>query len=143
MNKIVQTSTERGSNKALIAPCGMNCGTCLSYLRAENRCSGCRLMADNKAKYIRKCIIRHCEMLAVAESGFCYDCDKYPCKRLRQLDKRYRAKYQTSLIENLEYIRGKGMDSFLSRESEKWHCQGCGGTICIHRGYCLHCKVQH
>lgn len=139
MNKTEHTSAEQGFSKELIAPCGMNCGTCLAYLRSKNHCYGCRGMDEHKSRYIRKCIIRNCSLLAEKKSGFCYACEKYPCRRLKQLDNRYRTRYQTSLIENLEYIRDEGMDSFLSREFEKWHCQGCGGTICIHRGYCLHC----
>lgn len=28
-------------NRNLIAPCGMNCGVCIAYLREKNRCQGC------------------------------------------------------------------------------------------------------
>lgn len=28
-------------DKSLIAPCGMNCGTCIAYLRDKNKCPGC------------------------------------------------------------------------------------------------------
>ncbi len=37
-----------GLNPVLIAPCGMNCGTCLGYLREKNKCVGCRLKSDIK-----------------------------------------------------------------------------------------------
>ena len=141
MNLIEHTSTERGFNKTHIAPCGMNCGTCLSYLRTKNHCHGCRRMDEHKSRYIRQCIIRNCSLLAKTTSGFCYGCEKFPCRRLKQLDKRYRTRYSTSLIENLEFIKEEGIDSFLSRESQKWHCPECGGTICIHRGTCLRCKA--
>ena len=36
---------------------------------------------------------------------YCYECDGFPCARVKRLDKRYRTKYEMSMIENLEYIR--------------------------------------
>ncbi|MBC8006264.1 MAG: DUF3795 domain-containing protein, partial [Verrucomicrobia bacterium] len=77
-------------NSTLIAPCGMNCGICLAYQRDKNTCSGCLGENSYKPPYCLHCIIKNCEILAQTSSGFCYECIKYPCKRLRQLDKRYR-----------------------------------------------------
>jgi hypothetical protein len=36
---------------------------------------------------------------------YCYECDEFPCARVKRLDKRYRTKYEMGMIENLEYIR--------------------------------------
>ncbi len=36
---------------SLIAPCGMNCGICLAYLRTKNVCPGCRV---NDFRHSRK-----------------------------------------------------------------------------------------
>lgn len=44
-----------------------------------------------------------------------------------------------SMIENLENIRKFGLVGFLESERERWTCSGCGGTICVHRGYCYTC----
>jgi len=140
MKKNVKISARSGINASLIAPCGMNCGTCLAFLRDINRCSGCRNKVNPDRKSAVNCSIVNCKFLAETESKFCYDCVKYPCRRLKQLDKRYRTKYKTSFFENLEFIRDRGVEAFSEREKIKWHCAGCGGTICIHRGYCLHCK---
>ena len=91
--------------KDLIAPCGMNCGLCIGYIRKKNPCGGCFKKDDeNKPSQCRSCSIVNCESLAKTKSGFCYECKKYPCARLKNLDKRYREKYGMSMIENLLYI---------------------------------------
>lgn len=125
---------------ALIAPCGMNCGICLAYLRDKNTCDGCRADSLNKPKYCMRCIIRNCVHLEETTSKFCYECRKYPCTRLKQLDKRYRLKYKMSMVENLEIIQTQGIGYFIKRESERWLCIHCGGSYCVHKGYCLQCK---
>ena len=96
-------------------------------------------MGENKPGYCRKCIIKNCELLAKTDSNFCYECSKYPCTRLKQLDKRYRTNYNMSMIENLDNIQKLGLDEFLILEQKRWTCTKCGGTICVHRGYCLNC----
>lgn len=69
-------------------------------------CGGCFKKDDeNKPKQCRSCSIVNCELLAKTESGFCYDCEKYPCARLKKLDKRYRTNYVMSMIENLDNIQ--------------------------------------
>ncbi|MBN2612227.1 MAG: DUF3795 domain-containing protein [Bacteroidales bacterium] len=124
----------------LIAPCGMNCGLCLAYLRDKNRCNGCRQDSTDKPVSCSKCIIANCEMLSKTQSKFCYDCEKYPCRRLKQLDTRYRTKYSMSMIENLEFIRDHGLESFVERENTRWACPVCGAILCVHRSFCLNCK---
>lgn len=124
----------------LIAPCGMNCGTCLGYLREKNKCPGCRLMTETNSDYIRKCIIKHCEILKKNKMDFCSPkCEKYPCKRLKSLDKRYRTRYKISMVENLENIEKLGVEKFVKNEEVRWMCHGCNGTLCVHRNFCLFC----
>jgi len=127
-------------DKILIAPCGMNCGTCLAYLREKNNCPGCRIISSDKAVSVQRCIIIRCENLAATSSGFCYECDKFPCRRVKQLDARYRKKYRTSFIENLLMIKEHGIQYFLASESEKWTCPYCGSVLSVHRPFCLSCK---
>jgi len=126
-------------DRSLIAPCGMNCGTCIAYQREKNRCPGCRTYSADKAISIQRCIIPKCVQLDNTSSKFCYDCEKYPCKRLNQLDKRYRTKYKTSFIENLTMIKEKGIDSFLIFESKRRKCPICGSVLSVHRDICLIC----
>jgi len=121
----------------MIAPCGMNCGTCIAYMRPNNKCPGCRLVEHGTSRV--NCIIRSCDLLGETDSKFCYDCPKYPCKRLRQLDNRYRTKYHTSFLDNLVMIREKGIDFFISFETGRRKCPCCGATLSVHRNHCLAC----
>jgi len=121
----------------LIAPCGMNCGVCMAYLREKNHCPGCNYPDDNKAVSCARCIIKNCE--TIKKVKFCYKCEKYPCTRLKNLDKRYRTKYHMSMIENLENIKKLGIRQFVKNEQVRWRCPKCGGNICVHRGYCFDC----
>lgn len=122
----------------LIAPCGMNCGTCMAYLREKNRCPGCREAHISKFISISRCKIKNCVVFQ-GKSEFCFECEVYPCKRLKQLDKRYTTKYNMSMLGNLESIKNIGIKAFVENENKRWHCSKCGGVICVHRGYCINC----
>ncbi|WKY44392.1 hypothetical protein Q5O14_17560 [Eubacteriaceae bacterium ES2] len=83
-----------------------------------------------------------CELLATGSVRFCFECENFPCKRLKALDKRYRTKYHMSMIDNLEFIQTHGIEKFLEKEKKKWRCPECGGLICCHNGLCLNCNVD-
>ena len=128
----------------LIAPCGMNCTLCLGYQRDKNKCPGCKKRDAYKSSYGRKCIIRDCQTLKENKMEFCSDkCEKYPCKRLKNLDKRYRTKYQMSMIENLENIKKLGIKKFLENQKKRWACKKCDGLLCVHRVFCLKCGEKY
>lgn len=127
---------------SLTAPCGINCWTCLAYLREKNHCPGCRSDVEDKPNHCISCRILNCEYLDKTASKFCYDCEKFPCRRLKDMDKRYRTKYHTSLLENLVNIKTNGFEDFIRKELDRWHCPTCGGTVCIHRGFCLTCHTK-
>jgi hypothetical protein len=118
----------------------MNCGICMAYLRDKNRCDGCWEEDKQKPESCKKCIIKNCISLEKTDSKFCYDCEKYPCKRMKQLDKRYRTKYNMSMFENLMFIKSKGIESFLENENKRWRCSCCGAILCVHRDFCFICK---
>lgn len=131
------------SHQGMIAACGMNCGICIGHLRDKKPCGGCFKMDDpNKPNSCRSCKIVNCESLAETQSGFCYDCNKYPCARLKQLDKRYRTNYGMSMIENLEFIKSYGLDEFTQKEKVRWTCKTCGSQLCVHRNQCLKCNTE-
>ena len=124
----------------LIASCGMNCALCLGYQREKDKCSGCRQMDGFKESYKRKCGKRNCEILVKNNYKYCFECEKFPCQKIKQLDKRYRTKYSMSMIANLEFIRDHGIKKFVAREEKKWQCKKCEGLICVHRHMCLECN---
>lgn len=127
-------------NKELIAPCGINCRLCYGYIRPKNRCGGCRAADGNKPKSCASCKIVICEKRI--ENGWltCADCDT-PCRRLKDLEKRYRTKYHVNLFENLAVIREQGMEHFLQWQMEKYTCSACGGILCVHREVCPTCNA--
>jgi hypothetical protein len=124
---------------ALIAPCGINCGICSGHLRTKNTCPGCRAMTADGPTYCRTCSIRTCAIFEDSGSKYCFDCFRFPCPRLRQLDKRYRTRYGTSILANLEYIRRNGIRKFVASERQRWACPHCGGLMCVHRAECPGC----
>lgn len=112
--------------KELIAPCGMNCGLCLHYLRVENKCPGCFNGRKVNGRCI-KCAIRLCKE---RKGEYCFECEKFPCERLKRMDDRYRTKYGMSEIENLKCIKECGIECFLEKEEERWVNEE--GTFCVH-----------
>ena len=132
---------------SLIAPCGMNCGVCVSYLAMKNNLN----KRGFKRVYCEGCLPRGknclhmgdwCEVLGKGLVRFCYECENFPCSRLKALDKRYRTKYHMSMIENLEFIKEHGIERFLEKEEAKWRCSECGEVICCHNGLCLNCGLD-
>jgi len=122
-----------------IAACGINCRSCLAWLRTRNRCHGCNSVEGSMANHCNRCVIRNCQQLAASRTGFCYACDDFPCRRLRQLDKRYRLRYNESLIGNLQRIQQIGIGQFMALQHQKWQCNHCGAQLSVHRPNCLQC----
>ena len=131
----------------LIAPCGMNCGLCVSYLAMKYDLN----KRGFKRVYCKGCLPRgknclhmgdRCDLLGEGLVRFCYECEKFPCSRLKDLDKRYCARYHMSMIENLKFIKEHGIESFLEKEEAKWRCSECGEVICCHNGLCLNCGLD-
>lgn len=138
----------------LIAPCGMNCGICRAYLKEKDKykiglkrvlvkCPGCRGTDINKPISCANCIIKNCSLFRKGKAKYCFQCKDYPCNRLKRLDKRYRTKYNMSMIDNLEYIKDYGIRKFVKNEDTRWTCSKCGGRICVHDKFCIECgKVK-
>jgi hypothetical protein len=127
----------------MIAPCGMNCGICIGHIREKRKCPGCREIDAYQSGYGRECYIRSCQILENKNWIYCSDkCEKYPCLRLKNLDKRYRTKYGMSMIENLGNIKTLGIEKFIETEQTRWKCRGCGELLCVHRISCLKCGMK-
>ena len=126
----------------MIAPCGMNCSICLSQFRSPKTCDGCNSDSHNKPKYCSTCRIKNCKIRLKGNYKYCFQCDTFPCTRLKQLDKRYRTKYGMSMLENLYNIKEKGIRKFVRNEKIRWACFKCGKVLCVHRVDCTHCGTK-
>jgi hypothetical protein len=125
----------------------MDCALCAAYLAMKHDvkakgvkmpyCAGCR-PRGKRCAYLRK----WCPELREERVEFCHECARFPCSHLKNIDKRYRERYQTSFIANLESIRDRGLETFLVGQRSKWRCPRCGGTICCHNGLCFGCDIE-
>ena len=127
----------------LIAPCGMNCGICKAYLAYTHgvptkrgkvsHCKGC--VPRSKNCYIK----RGCPKLSKHQLQSCSQCETVPCKNLAHLDKRYRERYEMSMVENVKTIKTKGMSEFLSEQAETYRCPNCKDVVSVHDRKCYSC----
>ena len=136
------SSIESSNTISLVAPCGMNCGICMAYLRERNKCPGCRGTDPNKPITRVRCKIKNCTIFRTGKAKFCFECGNFPCDNLKHLDTRYRSEYNMSMIENLVTIKKFGMRKFLKNEDIRWTCSQCEGTICVHKGVCIDCEKK-
>ena len=130
----------------LIAPCGMNCGVCKSYLAYSrgvlkekgkvSHCNSCRPRAKNC--YIK----RGCKKLRTNHVQSCYECTDMPCKNLEHLETRYQERYATSLVGNLMELKEKGMEQFLRTQEARFKCSNCGDVVSVHDQKCYTCKKK-
>ncbi|MBN2488189.1 MAG: DUF3795 domain-containing protein [Methanosarcinaceae archaeon] len=140
-------STTLPIDPQLIAPCGMNCAICSSYLAYENEiprkrgkvtyCKGCR-PRNKQCAFLKK----RCEdelKLLKGDIDFCFECNCFPCEGLERLDQGYRKKYDMSMIENLNEIKETGISRFIKDQYEKYKCSECGNLISVHNKKCFVC----
>jgi hypothetical protein len=95
---------------------------------------------ENKSPSCINCVIKSC----AKEKGltYCYECGEFPCKQVKNINKRYETKYHTKLIENLLYAKDKGVEVFLAMDRKRWMCKECGGIICVHDDECTECHAK-
>jgi hypothetical protein len=125
--------------RELVAPCGMNCNLCSWMLDpSKPGCVGCRPRG-------RGCIHKKglCKRLAGQQIDFCYKCETFPCDNLLAIEARYNRSHNYSFIENLKYIRARGMPAFLKREARRYTCKKCGEFLTIHNDRCPHCGARY
>lgn len=134
---------KNNKRKELIAPCGMDCGICSHYLAYSHnfpkrkgipQCIGCR-ERNKLCAFIKK----DCGLLRKNKINFCFVCDTFPCQNLKRMDKKYTDRYGMSFVDNLVFIKEKGLNKFLPRQKRKYTCSQCGDTVCIHNKKCYAC----
>lgn len=125
-------------DKSMVAPCGVNCLVCYVHLKKKKPCPGC-MSKDVTDKPQRCC---NCQIKACSDSrgiSHCFMCSDFPCKRIQSLDKSYKTRYNTSIVENGNSILNDGFEVFLANEKLRWSCSKCGGVVSVHDGICSEC----
>lgn len=129
---------QKGIDPSMFAPCGMNCMVCYKHCCHPRPCAGCQGGEDGKPIHCRSCKIKEC----ARERGvsYCFACGGYPCERVKNLEKSYRTRYGTSLMENGRLVKEEGLSVFLRRQEEQYTCPDCGGVISLHDRECSECQ---
>ena len=124
-----------------LAPCGVVCDLCIAYQRTKNRCAGCD-KEGYKPKHCTICSIKYCREKLDPEN-VCLECVKYPCRRLKDLEKRYSKRYGESPTENMQLFLSKGLVKFTEEIYKKWTCKECGTLLSAHSDKCLSCNARN
>lgn len=123
----------------MFAPCGMNCMVCYKHCNSKKPCEGCLQGDLGKPEHCKQCKIKNC----VKEKNvtYCYECDAFPCKSIKNMEKSYNKRFHTSLIEYSIFVKDYGVDAFMQNQMERWTCGICGGVISLHDRECSECKA--
>lgn len=124
----------------MFAPCGMNCKVCYKHCYSKKSCLGCLKSDIGKPNHCRKCKIKDCTI--IKKVTYCYECLEYPCKLIKNLEKSYNKRYDTSLIANSTYVKSVGLKAFMKQQKQKYTCQNCDGIVSIHDKECSECQEK-
>ena len=115
---------------SMLSSCWMNCLVCYKHCYHKKPCAGCLSSDKGNPEHCPKCKIKDC----IKDKGlfYCFECSDYPCKLIKNLEKSYNKRYQTSLTENSEFVWQYGLKIFMEKQEEKYTCFKCGGIISIH-----------
>lgn len=121
----------------MIAPCGVNCLACGAHLDSKRPCPGCRAPIEEiTRKSCRNCAKKKCAF----EQGlqWCFDCNQFPCAKIKSLNKSYMQNYCVDLIQN-GFDAKQDMAAFLEAQRKRFTCKSCGGVINQHHKKCSEC----
>lgn len=128
-------------DKSMIAPCGVNCMVCYVHLKKKKPCPGCK--SENVAEKPLRCC--NCQIKVCSNSkriSHCFMCSDFPCKLVKSLDRSYKTRYNTSIVDNGNVIVNLGFEIFLGNERQKWTCGRCGGVVSVHDKICSDCSFD-
>jgi hypothetical protein len=117
----------------LVAPCGIDCGTCELYLCKDNQqlfayllgkgipeeklpCTGCRNIEGNCPVIGSKCATYVCVIEKNVE--FCTDCSDFPCSKLHPSADRADVLPHNLKVFNLCTIQREGVEGFIELSTE-------------------------
>ena len=124
-----------GTNKriALVAPCGIDCGTCELYLCKDDQplfaylvskgipreklpCTGCRDMLGHCPVIGNPCATYTC--VTGKKVNFCFQCGEFPCARLNPSADRADVLPHNVKVFNLCTIQREGVENFIEISAE-------------------------
>ena len=100
-----------------VACCGLDCGLCpIYYTKGPSRCPGC-CGSDFFNKHPSCSIITCC----VKQHNFetCAECEEFPCSKIDKWDKYDSFISHKVSLSNLELIKEKGIDQFLTQQKRR------------------------
>lgn len=117
----------------LVAPCGIDCGTCELYLSKDNSqllehlvsigipeekipCQGCRSIQGKCPIMSETCATYKC--VSEKNIDFCYKCDEFPCVKVQPTADRANTLPHNMKIYNLCKIEKGGLKSFIECSAE-------------------------
>jgi hypothetical protein len=118
---------------SLVAPCGIDCGTCELYLSKDNQqlfaylvakgipkeklpCTGCRDIKGNCPVIGSKCATYVC--VSEKNVDFCFNCRDFPCSKLNPSADRADVLPHNLKVFNLSTIQRDGVEGFIKISSE-------------------------
>jgi hypothetical protein len=126
--------------EAMFAPCGMNCAVCQKRCYNNNPCVGCSSKTGFKAEKCRKCAIKDC--IAQKKIHYCFECFEFPCEKIKAHSERNCRNSPSTLIENSEKAKEKGVRQFLDEQRKEFFCTECGGIVSFQDGRCSDCHKK-
>ncbi len=160
-------SREEIRNKALMAPCGLYCGTCGIYIATRDgnekfkkilgrvygykseqiRCFGC-MQPEPEAQlfaYCGSCQIRECVMAKDFYS--CHQCGEWPCNLIEDFIIPIGMKVMKRAIpiwreKVAEFGHERGSVEWARAEVERCHCSACGEPLFRGAQRCRACKHE-
>lgn len=152
-----------GYDARVVGICGLYCGTCPSYLaprrgdleplreRAvdwglaveEVTCDGC--MSELVAKPCRTCVPGFRQCAREHSVTWCFECGEFPCDRLDRFRGAHvvdGVSHHEHVIDDLEYMKTHGIDSWLANQRQSARCGTCGTTNYWHARTCAGCGTK-
>jgi hypothetical protein len=134
--------------------CGLYCGACellnafkdgrqeeqakMWNMNPEDlKCYGCK--SGDPASWCKDCEIKECAISKNHE--FCFECDQYPCKLLKELQSD-KVVHHASILRALERIKNIGREKWLSEQAKRWSCPECGTPSTWYRKKCENCSSE-
>lgn len=125
----------------LFAPCGVNYSLCYVYLdlrKSGKSCRGClNNNNDGKPNHCISCSIKKC--VTSRDKTYCFECELFPCKKLKNLSNSYKKRYKTNLIERGFLAKDIGIEKLLEKDRIEYSCYHCAGIISLQNNICSEC----